>query len=69
MLNNTAINRLKPKDKRYRVLDRDNLYIEIMPSGKKIWRLRVTQLSGKRTLKTLGKYPGVSIGEARKQKR
>jgi len=68
MLNNTQIKRLKPKEKRYRVLDYDGLYLEIKPSGGKFWRLRFIKADGKPTMKSLGEYPGVSIEQARTER-
>ena len=68
MLNNTQIKRLKPKEKRYRVLDHDGLYLEIKPSGGKFWRLRYIKADGKPTMKSLGEYPGVSIEQARTER-
>jgi hypothetical protein len=46
MLSDTKIKSLKPKEKMYRVLDAERLYIEVRPSGKKIWRFKYT-LKGK----------------------
>lgn len=67
-LTDTKIKSLKPKDERYRVGDTGGLILEVMPSGSKIWRYRY-QLHGVRhpTL-TIGTYPEISLGEARKRR-
>ncbi|KXZ72112.1 tyrosine-type recombinase/integrase [Acinetobacter venetianus] len=67
MLSDTKIKSLKPAEKMYRVLDAERLYIEIRPSGKKVWRLKYT-LNGKEGTISLGEYPTVSLAEARKKK-
>ena len=67
MLSDTKIKSLKPKDKMYRVLDAERLYIEVRPSGKKIWRFKYA-LNGKEGTISLGEYPTISLAEARKKK-
>ncbi|RKG39932.1 tyrosine-type recombinase/integrase [Acinetobacter sp. WCHAc060007] len=67
MLSDTKIKSLKPKEKMYRVLDAERLYIEVRPSGKKIWRFKYT-LNGKEGTISFGEYPIVSLAEARKKK-
>lgn len=67
MLSDTKIKSLKPKEKMYRVLDAERLYIEVRPSGKKIWRFKYT-LNGKEGTVSFGEYPIVSLAEARKKK-
>lgn len=69
MLNDTKIKSLKPKDKRYKVSDGENLYILVMPSGTKTF---IYEYKSKQTLKykriSLGKYPIMSLLEARSKK-
>lgn len=67
MLSDTKIKSLKPKEKMYRVLDAERLYIEVRPTGKKIWRFKYT-LNGKEGTVSFGEYPIVSLAEARKKK-
>lgn len=67
MLSDAKIKALKPKEKMYRVLDAERLYIEVRPTGKKVWRLKYT-LQGKEGTISLGEYPTVSLAEARKKK-
>jgi hypothetical protein len=64
MLTDTGIKKAKSKDKRYMLTDGEGLYLEIMPSGKKYWRLRYW-IDKKEYKKSLGPYPTVSLKEAR----
>jgi len=54
----------KPRSKRYLLNDGDGLVLEIMTSGSKIWRFR-DQRGGREVKVTLGKYPYLSLQEAR----
>ncbi|HHG2685147.1 TPA: tyrosine-type recombinase/integrase [Escherichia coli] len=64
MLTVKQIEAAKPKDKPYRLLDSNGLYLYIPASGKKVWQLRF-KLDGKEKILTVGKYPLVSLQEAR----
>ncbi len=64
MLSDREIRALKPKEKSYMVLDARGLYLEVTPKGSKLWRLRIYQ-NGKETRRSLGRYPEVSLKEAR----
>jgi len=56
----------KPTDKVYRITVGDNLYLEIMPSGKKVWRMRYRQSGSKsESIYTIGNYPLVTQVTAR----
>ncbi len=65
MLTDVAIKRLQPKEKRYMLSDSNGLYIEVLPSGKKYWRVRVT-VDGYEYRRSLGQYPSVSLKDARR---
>lgn len=65
MLTNTQIKRLGTKDRKYRVLDQNGLYIEVFPSGKKSWRLRTYGEDDKEKQFTLGHFPEMSLEDAR----
>lgn len=60
----SQIKTLKPADKRYTVADVDGLFLEIMPTGKKYWRVRHKKF-GKRATTTIGEYPTIALTEAR----
>lgn len=63
-LTETALKALKPKDKTYTVADERGLYIEVFPTGGLIWRFRY-RLNGKQEKLTLGKYPALTLKNAR----
>ena len=66
-LSDVKIKSLKPKDKLYRLLDSDRLYIEIRPTGAKVWRFKFV-FQGKESSMSLGEYPAISLAEARSLK-
>lgn len=66
MLTVKQIDAAKPKDKPYRLLDANGLYLYVPASGKKVWQLRY-KVAGKEKVMTLGKYPFVSLIEAREK--
>jgi len=64
MLTIKQIDAAKPKDKPYRLLDGNGLYLYVPVSGKKVWQLRY-KMDGKEKVLTVGKYPLMSLQEAR----
>ena len=58
------IEALPVKGKLYRVLDADGLYIEVAPSGSRLWRFRY-RFGGKGKMLALGKFPDVPLKRAR----
>ena len=67
MLTIKAVDSAKPKDKPYKLPDFESLYLYITPSGTKSWRYDY-QFNGKRKTLTIGKYPYISLSEARNEK-
>jgi integrase len=63
-LTELQVKNAKPKEKRYMLADGECLYIEVLPSGKKSWRMRHFADGGEKLL-TLGGYPDFSLKEAR----
>lgn len=63
-LTDTKLRALKPAAKTYQRADGRGLVIEVMPGGKRVWRLRY-RLNGKQEKDTLGEYPAYSLQEAR----
>jgi len=63
-LSDPKLRNLKPKEKAYQVADGGGLFIEILTSGSKIWRLRYRR-NEKQEKVTLGEYPTYSLAEAR----
>lgn len=64
-LNDTLIKTAKPKDKDYTLPDGDGLQLLVKVIGSKVWEVRYT-ICGKTTKTTIGKYPQVSLANARK---
>lgn len=62
-LTKTEIEAAKPKDKPYRLADRDGLYLDVRAKSKS-WRYRY-RFAGKENIHTLGRYPEMSRDEAR----
>ena len=65
-LTDTAIRATKPREKPYKVYDRDGLFLLVNPSGSKLWRWRY-RFDGKEKLMALGEYPVVNLAEARER--
>lgn len=63
-LTDTKLRNLKSGEKAYQKADEDGLFVEVMPGGAKVWRLRY-RLAGKQEKITLGDYPTYSLAEAR----
>ncbi len=66
MLTDLTIKKLKPKDKPYKKSDQDGLYIQVNPTGSKLWRMNYTYAKKQRTL-SIGTYPEISLLEAREK--
>ena len=63
-LTDTALKALKPRDKTYTVSDDRGLYLEVFSTGGMVWRYRY-RLNGKYEKLTLGKYPALTLKNAR----
>lgn len=68
MLTDTKLKSLKPRDKLYKVTDRDGLYVAISPGGTVSFRYDY-RINKRRETLTIGKYgpDGISLSEARDQ--
>lgn len=64
-LSDTKLKTLKPAEKPYPIADGGGLFIEVLPSGKKVWRMRY-RLNDRQEKVTLGEYPAFSLADARK---
>lgn len=60
-----AVDAAKPKDKPYKLADERGLYLFISPAGGKSWRSNFTA-GGKQQTRTYGRYPAMSLADARK---
>ena len=64
MLTDTQIKQTKPKERGYKVADSGGLYLFISVTGTKSWRYDY-RFHGRRETLTIGKYPAVSLKDAR----
>jgi hypothetical protein len=55
VLTDTALKNLRPKDKAYKVADRDGMYVHVTTSGSITFRYDY-RLNGRRETLTIGKY-------------
>ena len=63
-LTDTAIRNAKKRTVPYKLKDSRGLYIEVRPTGSKLWRWRY-RFNGKETMLALGEYPDVRLDAAR----
>ena len=63
-LSDTKIKKAKPKDKVYKLFDGNGLFLEVKPTGRKVWRVKY-RLDGKERTYTIGDYPTISLSQAR----
>lgn len=66
-LTDTECRKAEPRDKPYRLADAGGMYLEIMPTGAKYWRLKY-RVDGKEKRLALGVYPDVSLKDARSKR-
>lgn len=65
-LSATAVDRARPREKPYKLSDRDGLYLLVKPSGARYWRMNFKFHQLQRTA-SFGRYPEVSLAEARQR--
>jgi len=65
-LTDISIKRAKPAEKAYRMFDGGGLYIEVTPTGGKLWRYKY-RFNAREKCLALGKYPEISLQEARRR--
>lgn len=66
-LSDVTVRNAKPGEKPIRMFDSGGLYLEVAPTGGKLWRLKY-RFGGKEKLLALGKYPDVSLKDARERR-
>jgi integrase len=64
-LSESHIRTLQPRATRYSVADGNGLILEVMPTGKKVWRFRYTLNGRRQPMVTIGDYLLVSLRVAR----
>lgn len=63
-LNDPIIRNARPREKAFKLADGGGMYLEVTPSGSKLWRLKY-RFGGKEKRLSLGIYPEVSLRDAR----
>lgn len=66
-LTDTGIKKAKPTSKPQRLFDGGGMYLEVMPTGGKLWRLKY-RFGGKEKRLALGSYPDTSLKDAREKR-
>lgn len=64
MLTDTRVKTAKAQAKVYKLTDERGLHLSVYPNGSKLWQMRY-RIEGKERTASLGKYPEVSLAEAR----
>lgn len=64
MLTDAALRKIKPLEKTKRYSDEYGMYLEVTPSGSKLWRMKY-RFGGKENRFSIGTYPLVSLATAR----
>src|SRR3984957_4192622 len=63
-LTDAAARNAKPREKSYKLSDAGGLYLQVEPSGSKLWRLKY-RFNEKEKRLAFGVYPGVTLAQAR----
>ena len=63
-LNARQVDAAKPREKAYKLADSAGLYLEVVPSGSRYWRMKY-RFNGKEKRMAFGVYPAVSLAQAR----
>lgn len=66
-LSDAQVSKAKPEDRDYKLFDGAGLFLQVSPSGGKLWRLKY-RFDGKHKLLALGQYPEISLANARKRR-
>lgn len=64
-LTDTAIKALQPREKSYKASDEKGLYLEVTPSGGRLWRYKYRTQDGREKKLSFGSYPEVGLKDAR----
>lgn len=63
-LSELRIKAAKPMEKRYKLTDEKGMYLQVQPTGGKLWRMNY-RFDGKRKTLAIGVYPDVTLAAAR----
>lgn len=67
-LSDAQVKNAKPKAKPYKLFDGAGMYLEVMPTGRKHWRMKYRQANGKENKLSFGIYPETTLEEAREER-
>ncbi|MFC4298632.1 tyrosine-type recombinase/integrase [Castellaniella hirudinis] len=67
LLSARTVNSAKAAGKPYQLRDGGSLFLSVQPSGSKLWRYRY-RLSGKAQVYAIGRYPDVTLAQARQER-
>jgi hypothetical protein len=67
-LTDTQVKNAKPKDKPYKLADGGGMYLEVTPTGGKLWRMKYRRPDGKENRLSFGGYPETTLIEARSKR-
>jgi len=67
MLNDTRVRSAKSRDKAFKLSDERGLFLLVMPTGSRLWRLKY-RINGREKLISLGAYPDVTLKRAREKR-
>ena len=60
-LTELQVKNAKPRSKLYKMFDGGGLYVEVMPSGSRIWPWKFHHADGKENALTFGPHPEISM--------
>ena len=63
-LTDAKIRTTKPADRPQKLADGGGLYLEVRPTGAKLWRYRY-RIAGKENVFAIGDYPNIGLSDAR----
>jgi len=66
-LTDIAIRNAKPRDKVYKLSDGGGLYLQVNPTGSRLWRLKY-RVGGREKKLSIGPYPVCSLSDARRRR-
>jgi integrase len=66
-ISDAQLRAFRPRDKAFKIFDGGGLYVEVTPSGGKLWRLKY-RFEGKEQRLALGAYPDVPLKDARSKR-
>jgi integrase len=66
-LKDITVKSAKPRTKKYKMFDGDGLYLEVLPTGAKYWRMKYYFARREKVL-ALGVYPHITLSDARERR-